>query len=567
MFLHSGASLHGHEYSLKRTPSSPLKSIKRESLLKTALRPLSIPPDRSEANFSVTSSQTELKSCRRASSGEAYRGSSFALPQRAASNSHTKKDVAVRFLEPDTGHVVHSPHSSGDEASIAGSDLTDGAADTPTRRTKRRRRLPRKSTRYSVALPAPQLFTKQRHLVQIRPRLLLQLQEIGEKRAIPAFDLVPSHLVVGTLILPRLVKRFPRIFHANAELGRNDVLVVRSDDYGSAPASLSTLLSNDGRGAHHEQDVCAVISALPKSCDHLAELVLEDGSSYVASAMANGSYEFTGVGQDGETITARWVKRSNMGTQNGFASMEPSSPKTGSKDSPEDLRWTFSILDPSSRRHPIMGSLTPETLEVYEDYTTLSTSSGRFPPSRLIGLDSIGSSHHGTPAGLVAESRQTLQVRYEQKALMIATASWIRLHQQGWPESSNPKFANAIPCHRRSMGGTPLVEVRRQKSPSYDEQYHNATSRPSSTDSIHGLSFPNQPHQTRLPTRAMSTGRAFMKKRRSRLQELASSYGEETPSPEYQREKANMQETKKTSCIGKMRQWRNKIFHRKKEVP
>lgn len=35
---------------------------------------------------------------------------------------------------------------------------------------------PRKSTQYALALPAPQLRTKQRRLVQIRPCLLLQLQ-------------------------------------------------------------------------------------------------------------------------------------------------------------------------------------------------------------------------------------------------------------------------------------------------------------------------------------------------------------------------------------------------------
>ncbi|KAG5984833.1 hypothetical protein E4U55_003051 [Claviceps digitariae] len=566
MFLHSGASLHGHEYSLKRTPSSPLKSAKRESLLKTALRPLSTPSESTEAKSFLTSSQLELYSPRRASSGETHRGSSFVLPQRAASNSFGKKDLVVRFREPDMEHV-HSPSSSEDEASIAGSDITNETADTSMRRLKRRRRLPRKSTRYAVAQPAPQLRTKQRHLLQIRPRVLLQLQEIGDRRAIPAFDLVPSHLVVGTIILPTLVKRFPRIFHADAQLGQNDVLLVRSDDYGSAPTRRSTLLPSDGRGVHHDKDVCAVISALPKGSDHLAELVLEDGSSYLASAMANGSYEFTGVGPDGETTTARWVRRSIMGAQNSFASMEPSSARNSLQDSGQDPRWTFSIIDPSSRRHPIMGSLTSETLEVYDDYTPLSTFSGGFASSRSFGLEPIGSGRHSIQASVTSESRGTIQVGHDQKALMIATASWIRLHQQGWPESSNPKFANAIPSHRRSLAGTPRSEVGHQKFPSYDEQSSNATSRPTSPSSIHGPSSSNQQHQAGLPARAMSTGRAFMKQRRNRLQELPASDGQETPLPKYQQEKSNVKEAEKMNCFGKMRQWTKKVFHRKKEVP
>ncbi|KAG5917625.1 hypothetical protein E4U61_002546 [Claviceps capensis] len=564
MFLHCGASLHGHEYSPKRSPSSSSQPATRDGILKSALRPLSTPPEFSIDNCFVTSSRSEPLSRRRALTGETHRRPSIVLRQRAASNSFTKKELSVRFREPDMEHV-RSPSASEDEESIAGSDLTDGAADTSTRRSKRRR-LPRKSTRYAIAQPAPQLRTKQRHLVQIRPRLLLQLQEIGDKRAIPAFDLVPSHLVVGSLILPTLVKRFPRLFHAHAELGQDDILLVRSDDYGSAPVTtLSTLLSNPGRGPHHDKDVCAVISALPKGCRNLAELVMEDGSSWAASAMANGSYEFTGAGQDGETVTARWVRRSTSDTRHSLASVEPCHGRNSLQGSAQDQRWTFSIIDPSSRRHPIMGSLTPEALEIYEDYTTVSTSSGRFPPSRFFGSD--GNGHHGVPAGLAAESRRTLQVLHEQKALMIATASWIRLHQQGWPGSSNPKLANVMPCRSCSVASNPRAEVRRRAFSSCDDEFSNATSRPASPDSIHGSSL-SQQRQAGLPARAMSTGRAFMEQRSSRLQALATVHSQEPPQPTYQPEKLTVREAEKMNlnCLGKVRQWANKVLHRKKEI-
>ncbi|KAG6036122.1 hypothetical protein E4U41_005766 [Claviceps citrina] len=565
MFLHAGASLHGHEYSLKTSPSSPPKPTTKGSLLKTALRPLSTTPDLSEATCFGTSSQHEQLSSRRASSGQTLRRPSLVLRQRAATHSVPKKDVAVRFCEHRMDRM-HSPSASEDEESITGSDVTDETASTSICR-KKRRRLPRKSTRYAVAQPAPQLRTKQRHLVQIRPRLLLQLQEIGDSRAIPAFDLVPSHLVAGTLILPKLVRRFPRIFRANAELGQNDVLLVRSDDYGSTPTRLSTLLSDDDGGAHHGKDVCAVISALPKRCDSLAELVLEDGSSWAATEMGNGSYEFTALGEDGETTTARWVRRSEMGVRSGLSSTEPPPARASWQDSTQGPRWTFSIIDPSSRRHPIMGSLTHETLDVYEEYTTLSTSSGRFPPSRSFGAD--GSGHQSTPAGCAAESRKTLQVRHEQKALMIATASWIRLHQQGWPESCNPKLAKAIPCYRRSVGGTPSSEARRQTCSSYEEDRLNATSCPYSPDSIHGPSLSGQQRRVGLPSRAMSKGRAFMKRRSKRLQEqeLATVDSQKATLANYQREKSTVGEAEKTNCLSKMRQWTNRLIHRRKGIP
>lgn len=563
MFLHSGASLHGHEYSSIRSPTSPLQPAKRGSLLKTALRPLSTPSDPSEAEHIVTYRRPELYNSRRASSNETQYRPSLVLHQRAASCNLSKKDVAVRFREPGM-HQAHSPYASEDDESIAGSELTDGTTDTSIRR-KKHRRMPRKSTRYALAQPAPQSRTKQRHLVQIRPRLLLQLQEIGDRRAIPAFDLVPSHIVAGTLIIPKLAKRFPRIFHANAELGQNDVLLVRSDDYGSTPTRLSELLSDDRHVAHHDKEVCAVISALPKGCGNLAELVMEDGSSWLASAMANGSYEFTRADGDGETTTARWARRSNMSTRNSLGSLEPSSAKTSLQDSLQDSRWTFSIIDPSCRRHPIMGSLTAETLEVYDTYTTLSTSSGRFPPSRSLGPEA--GIHHNTPGGFTSESRQTIQVSHGQKALMMATASWIRLHQQGWPESSNPKFAKAVPRHRRSVSGDTRGAVRRQTFPSYDEDGSHATSRPNSPDSMHKPPLSKQRPQDGVPARALSTGRAFMKRRSDRMQGLATVDSQGVPLPTFEHKRPSIKSLEKTGCLTRMRQWTSRLFHRRTELP
>lgn len=558
MFLHSGASLHGHEYSSKRTSSSPLHPAKRKSLLKTALRPLSTPSGTSETDYFVSVHRSDIFGGRRASTDGASGHPSYALRQRAASNSFSKKEQAVRFREPGMDQN-HDPSASEDEESIAGSEFTDGTTDTPTR-GKRRRRMPRKSTRYALAQPAPQLRTKQRHLFQIRPRILLQLQEIGDRRAIPAFDLIPSHLVAGTLIIPKLAKRFPRIFHANAELSQNDVLLVRSDDYGSSSTRTSSPSSDVSRRVHHDKEICGVISALPRGCGKLAELVMEDGSSWSASAMANGSFEFNKIDEDGETTTARWVRRSNVSTRHSLGSMEPSSAWPSVQDSLQESRWTFSIIDPSSRRHPIMGSLTAETLEVYDDYTTLSTSSGRFPPSR--SFSSEAGSHHAL-GGLASESRKTLAVRPEQKALMIATASWIRLYQQGWPASSNPKLAKALPLHRRSISGYPGCAIRRQTFPSYDD-CSRSTSRPNSPDSMQGSSL-SKHHQNGIPARALSTGRAFMKRRNHQLEGLATVHSQQAALFTYEQEKLDIKVAEKTSCLGKMRQWTHRLFHRKKD--
>ncbi|EFY90590.1 hypothetical protein MAC_03368 [Metarhizium acridum CQMa 102] len=506
MFLHSGASLHGHEYSIKRSTSAPLQPPRRLPILKSTLRPLASPSEPSDTGYFPSPYSEGLQATLRASTDGANHPPSSLLRQRAASNSYTRKDLAVRFREPGMDHI-YTPSASEDEESIAGPELLDGLSDSPARR-KKRRRLLRKST------------------------------------------------------------RFPRMFHANAELNQNDVLLVRSEDYGST-SRVAPERSDDDRRSLHGRDICAVISALPEDCDNSAEVVLEDGVPWYGSRMANGSYEFTRTDDDGETTTARWVRRSNGSTRNSIGSFEPSSSARSSvQDSLPDSRWTFSIMDPSSRRHPIMGSLTSETVEVYDHYTTLSTSSGRFPPTRPFGPEVEGVDRSPSPAGFNQESRATLEVLPEQKVLMIATASWIRLHQQGWPASANPKFARPISSHRRSASANMCSTSRRRTFPSYDGDSSRATSPINLSqppDSIHDPSLSKRPYEKTMPARAMSTGRAFMKRRSDRMEGLATVHSQEPPRPVRDAEKQGTQQEEKAGCLSRIRQWTHKLLHRRRE--
>ncbi|KAM4063173.1 hypothetical protein HRG_010263 [Hirsutella rhossiliensis] len=454
MFLHSGAGLHGHEYS-DRSPSSaqspppPPPTRPRYPLLRTALRPLA-PSEPSPSPRPL--SHQELPSRRSSFAPDDYpRLSSLSSSRRSASGSLVKKDLAVRFREPQM-EQAQTPIPSEDESSVVGSEPGD-SANGSTRRI-RRKRVPRKMTRFALAHPAPQLRTKQRRLVQIRPRLLLQLQEVGDRRAIPAFDVVPSGLVAGSLIIPRLAKRFPRMFRVKPELGQDDVLVVRSDDYGPPTPTPSP---SHPDGTVHDQDVLAVISAIPQRGSSCAEIALEDGSTWLASPMANGSFEFTSVDDYGITTTARWARRSLLSTRNSSASIGP--PNTPPLEQAPGFKWTFSVIDPSSRRHPIMGSLTPDSLEVYDSYTTLSTSSRRYPPSRTIAPDSLDQRDAASPSVPRQDERTTVAVAQGLKNLMLATATWVSLHQRGWPASANPKLARSTSYGR---SGVPGMVGRRQ---------------------------------------------------------------------------------------------------------
>jgi hypothetical protein len=436
MFLHAGASLHGHEYSTNRPSTQagqgPLpflrSALRRQSDGDRTARPMSAvigssplpspsPQPRPVSYHEKASSITTVTPIRRTSR------------PRPVSEYTPRRDLSVRFRDPETDdELPPSEVQSEDEGSAACSDISDLSDSSTTPRRRRRKRTFRKSTQFHLAHPAPRPGARQRRLVQ-RPRLLLQLQELGEKRPIPAFDVVPSSLITGSQIVPRMAKRCPHLFRTKPTLGANDLLIVRSEDY-DTPASPGSL---DAEDSLDQRDVVAVISPLPQMGDESAEIVMEDGSTWESSLMPNGSYEFIGVDERGRISTARWVKKTSMPT-----SPMPSSygePTPPSSPLPAEVKWTFSMIHPDTRRHPIMGSLMSSTLDVFDTYNTMSTSSGRYPPTRSTPIDPKLASDWIVSNPPEIQSRLTKMVPDDIKLLMVATASWVNLRQSGWSAS------------------------------------------------------------------------------------------------------------------------------------
>ncbi|KAF5977961.1 hypothetical protein FCOIX_6174 [Fusarium coicis] len=449
MFLHAGASLHGHEYSTNRQTQAPQGAL---PFLRSALRRRS---DADKTTRPLSADVTSLTQPRPMSYHEKLPPVTTVTPVRRTSRPRPKseymprRDLSVRFCEPQTDDDLPlSEVQSEDEGSAACSDISDLSDSSTAPRRRRRKRTFRKSTQFLLAHPAPRPGARQRRLVH-RPRLLLQLQEVGEKRPIPAFDVVPSSLITGSQIVPRMAKRCPRLFHTKPTLGINDLLIVRSEDYGTpaSPGSLDTEDSLDQR------DVVAVISPLPQMGEESAEIVMEDGSTWESSLMANGSYEFIGVDERGRISTARWVKKTSTPTS-------PMPKSTGEQTPPPsplpaEVKWTFSMIHPDTRRHPIMGSLMSNTLDVFDTYNTMSTSSGRYPPTRNTPLDSKLASDWIVSNPPEIQSRLTKVVPEDVKLLMVATASWVNLRQSGLPGSGICRTPSTLQKRTLSNCGGP----------------------------------------------------------------------------------------------------------------
>lgn len=282
----------------------------------------------------------------------------------------------------------------------------------------------RSSTKFHLAHPAPNLTLKQR-LIRTRPRLFLQLHRLfPHSRPEPVIDVLSSALVAR-----RLAQKFPSMFKGRALRGMNDLLLIQSEDY-NCPYTIMTETADFCERNLTDRDLLAVICEIPKDdrgSQGETELILSDGSVWVATHLSKRLYEFTTIDGCGNRTTARWVKRNTPHNSADFSSSAPGS---------TDFKYTFSIIDPNSRCHPIMGFLTQNTLEIPDFYTPISSVSKMLPSTqRFVEHDCIDDKQ--------TSGQSTLGVDENLMKLIQVTGIWIVLR-----EGLSPYFKYNGPDHR-----------------------------------------------------------------------------------------------------------------------
>ncbi|PSR84335.1 hypothetical protein BD289DRAFT_453396 [Coniella lustricola] len=524
MFLHSGASLHGHEYNTPSTPQSPQQ--RNKPFLRSAIPP---PILRSSSSVDRPFSPPARSAIRRRPVSELFlRPRSDLLPAAAAETARLSapSTPVVRFKDPDVEKTPTAATSMTEEEenrSLCESDVSQATASTAQRRS--RRPSPRSSTVYLLAQPAPSSINQKTLLKTIRPKLLLQLQELApNRRPRPTVDVFPAALIAGPLVAARYIHRSPRLFGDKGELGPRDLVLVRSEDYTAEDDE------DDDSYANRRQPI-AVLSPGRGPAD-TGELVLENGNRWKWTNQ-RGNYSFVHVDEHGVSCTVRWVKRSASTTNTtnressifipgaGGPSCLPASPPLGSDSgSSSEYRYTFSIINPLVRRHPVLATLGPQSLEIYDDYTTPSSSSGKYPPTRPVSgaWDAAVRDAAPVPVEGSTTGRETYTVDEKTKDLIRMTALCLTLRLgpsrdaiDSFPE---PQFlAQDSPASTTSSRCSITIMPRRQTT-------GNMMSAPPSAASLVGGAQPPQPKGLR---RAMSTGAAFMMQRKKRQQQEAAS--------------------------------------------
>lgn len=451
MFLHSGASLHGHEYSSRHSASTPQSTQNlRAPLLRSAF-----PPPKQHARTIDGAIAPVLR-------------------QRPVSDYMPRGPSAVvRFREPQDDHDP-TPTPATDDETASESELSDtalsidGAIAARPSTHRRRPRVPRKCTTYWLGYPTPRIIGKTKVVQKVfLPRLLLQLQRVSEDgRSQPVLEVYPASRIAGPIVTPRLAKRFPEIFGVKRHLGYDDIVLVRRDD--------SDLAGDESENEEslEKRNILAVYSPLKHSDE--AEIVLDDGSIWVARPLTNGSYDFVHTDAEGNITTARWAKRHAAVVSPTSVSMDPSTPSVTAPQT----RYTFSIINPLTRRHPVMATLTPSALDVQDTYTSVRPSHSRHRPVARLGrsfsmtssspslvhsipnspstpsspsISAVSESDSAvgippTPDRVLGTHRTVHQIDDSTKMLISVTALWVAL-RSGWSQSYTPPGSGSSSNH------------------------------------------------------------------------------------------------------------------------
>ena len=496
MLTADAAAQHGHEFSPPRASSpsngSPLTRSPLSILTPFAWRPtapatpLSLPPS--------------------------------VLKPAASPDTISKNQKTIVFAKPEVLPTISSEHSRPPSSSSICS--SEG---------KPKKRHSRSKTTYNLAHPPPPTAPRQK--LHLRPKVLLQLQQVvPSSRPKPAYEVIPSSVFV-----PRLARKFARVFKSKDKLGPADILVVKAEDYGPVEDEES---SDDERWGNRE--VIGVVCAGKKD-----EILMDDGSSWEASALPNGGYEFVFTDEHGLKLKCRWVAR--MSPARRSSGMSGTSQGSLSNPPIEEKKFNFSTISPDSRRHPIIATMTRTSIDVLDYYSMPSASSSIHPPASPIHTpaqtpSAISDADSFIEAGELAAERSQIKTEDALCKFIIVSGIWVAF-RENWSNvfnytrcGTNPTLSTnghksrpsgptravsmpAIDTTPTSRSSTPdenrrtLPQLLRNSTQILHRNSPSSTLSPS-TPASSAASSPTAAPKTRT-RRSNSTGTAFIRRNRS----------------------------------------------------
>lgn len=284
----------------------------------------------------------------------------------------------------------------------------DASIKPPDKRTTR--------TKTSFQLAHPPRNARHERL-RIRPKLLLQLQQFSKTaRPVPTLDVLPT-----SVFTPKMSGKFPSMFRGKDRVGPNDLVVVTSESYKQSYAEQdANSFSFDGDPSGHREVVATICPSRKEEAriNGKAEISLNRGLTWEATLLPNGSYDFVAVNEHGFQTTVRWAQRSKNTRRTSGVPTIPTS-------ADDSKRLTFSIIDPTTRRHPVLASMTKKSIDVLDRYPT-SSGTGAIAGTHPLRTKSLGG-----PTGPSDPQAATVGSDDNLRALIVVTGIWVAF-REGW---------------------------------------------------------------------------------------------------------------------------------------
>jgi hypothetical protein len=274
----------------------------------------------------------------------------------------------------------------------------------------------RPKTSYQFAYPVVHTWHKR---LKLRPKLLMQVQQVSQTaRPLPILDVQQS-----TLYLPHFVQKFPAMFCQKNGQGPKDLSVVRNELYTRTVANIPEKhISCEGEDEDHRQVVATIFRVTQDGgLKGKAKICLNFGPVWEATPLSSGSYEFVAPRDNGVQVM-RWALRG--GKNRGSSAVPVTQPRDDNK------RFTFSVINPNARRHPVIASMIKNQLEVYDGYPVVaSPSTGPITPS--LGMSVVSDASGDAAPG---DTKNIITLDEGLRTLIVVTGVWVACCE-GWSQN------------------------------------------------------------------------------------------------------------------------------------
>ncbi|KAI4156359.1 MAG: hypothetical protein LQ340_000346 [Diploschistes diacapsis] len=349
--------------------------------------------------------------------------------------------------------------------------LDGDSTDTEPRRPS----AARKKTVYQIAHPVAK-----RRALRKSP-MVLQLRRIeANGRAAPVLEIFRRRAASRPITRNLSKKASSRDLNAKSGGHQEQLVFLTCESYDGE--------ANDDMSEDEDSDRRETIASITHSSTTRSdpEVLLNVGKEkWSVAPMPNGGYEFSYSDDEGHVNKARWVPKPSSERRSILKVRSPLQRSTPEK------QFRFALMNPSGRRHPVVGSIDRNAIEVRDQFVIPDTPVATPDPSSPVGYNAAESNNQGsyfdelqpTAKGAVTTSEHT-------KLLMLVTGVWVAI-AEGWTQYGG-SMNDSVDCLAPQASMSPQ-KVRMCSSRS-DLRQENRSDTPRSFTSTFSQKFGSRRH-------------------------------------------------------------------------